>query len=800
MPTSGNSFFDRFYLLWSRTRPCHVWAWAAINLSILAFGFIARPFSVDANLMSILPDFSADRALSAAEKQVSDLSSGAFNVLVGDVDFDRARLCAEELAKAVASDKAVESILVRVDGSAFSSFSAYAFENRYRLLSDDSLHLLETGRAEEIAAAALREAYSPLSIGSLERVDADPFLLAPGYLRSALGTVLAGGLSLAPRDGVLAVEGGGKWYVLVTGHLRGASLSTERSESFVPTLRAAGRAIQARNSGLELIYSGVPFHTYESSRSAQAEIAAISAVATFLILALVVLFFMSLIPLAGTLLSLFVGVATALAATNLIFGQVHLFTLVFGTSLVGNAVDFALLFFAEWKNPTESGQGPAVMRRVLSQITLGLATTLVSYFALCYAPFPLIRQMAVFSSVGLVAAYLTELLLFGGLPLPRAGARPLPLGFAKAVLGGYDRLWDAPVAIRALIFGVILAATIVGLASLHMNNDIRSLYSMSKELADSETKASELLGLSGGAQYFMVRGGSADEVLTREEALVARLSREIGAGKLEACKATSMILPSLERQARSYRLVGEKLMPLAGRQLAAFGIEGAAAGALRADFAAAAKKDIVPEAFFKESFSVLAKNLWIGPVKGEYFSMVFLLGVKDPARMRALEREFVGIRFIDMVADISAVLGQYSVMALLLLLAAYAITIMGLWPIYGLRASVALVAAPLLASAIAVATLSLAGLSFNLFAILGLILILGTGVDYAIFYYCGLEKPEVPAIGTFLAMATTFVSYLALAFCSFPPARVFGLILSVGTAGSYLLAPIAARWGSSRKG
>ncbi len=794
-----DSSFSRAYALWGRTRRSHAWIWALANAALLAAGLAFRPLIVDTNIMSILPDFGSDKALDAAERRMSGAANGGFYLIVGDADFERAEACAEGICAGAKGHPELESLTLHVDEGIYGSFSDYLFDNRYSLLPDGTRRDLEAGKGSQVARDALRDIYSPLSIGTLGRLDLDPFALSSSSLRALLGSGLLQGLSVSPKDGVLAAQKDGTWYVLVIGKLKGASVGSGRGGDFVPELRALCDAQIKANPGLRVVYSGVPFHTYESSQSAQGEIAVISAVATALTLGLTLLFFMSVMPIAATLFSLLAGIGAALAATNLIFGQVHIFTLLFGTSLIGNAVDFALLFFAEWKNPDEPRDGASVLKRVLGQITLGLVTTLISYFALLAAPFPLLRQIAVFSIFGLVGSFATEVLLFGRIHAPRPGSRRLPLGFSDAVLGAYGRLHRSPAPLRFALVAALAGASVLGLARLGAGNDIRTLYTVSPELGASEREAASVLGLGSSGQYFIVRGSSDEELLAREEALCARLSASAQAGALRSFMATSMLLPSKARQEASYRLVADRLMPLSGAQMEALGFTDAEAATFRADFAAHAGRTVGPEDFFGRKFSGLASSLWIGRVEGESFSAVMLLGVEDKAALKKVEREAAGVSLVDTVSDVSSVLDRFSFFGMILLAVAYLVTFAGLWPFYGPRAAAAIVAAPLLSSVLASAGLGLLGLPFNVFAVIGLMLILGTGVDYAIFYYDGAKHPKVTAIGIFLAMITTFISYAALAFCSFLPAKVFGYVLTIGTAGSYLIAPIAARLGRSRK-
>lgn len=790
-----DSSFSRAYGLWSRAGRRHLWIWALANALLLSFGLVFKPLVVDANMMSILPDAGVDPSLDAAERRIGGAFNGGFYLLAADRDFDRARRCAQEISEAAKGHPELESLGLGLDGGSFASFSDYVFRNRYALLPDRTRRELEEGKGYLVARAALAEIYGPASIGTLERLDLDPFALYSSELKSYLGSGLLQGLSVSPKDGVLAAEKDGTWYVLVVGKMRGASVGTGGKGDFVPFLRALCDTKSASEPGLRFVYSGVPFHAYESSQSAQAEIAAISAAATVLVILLTLLFLRSAVPIAVTLLSLLAGVGAALASTNLLFGQVHIFTLLFGTSLIGNAVDFSLLFFAEWRNPEEDRSGPEALRRVLGQITLGLATTLVSYFALLTAPFPLIRQIAVFSAFGLVGSFAAQVFVFSRIRAPRPTSPPMPLGFSAALLGAYRRIGEAPLALRLLPVALLAALSAFGLSRIGTSNDIRSLYSASTELGASEREAATVLGLSGSGQYFILRGGSDEELLQREERLCSLLAEAESRGLLRSHAAASMLLPSLSRQRSSYRLAAEGLMPHAGAQADALGFNRAEKAAFAADFAAQAGREIGPEEFFAMPFSGFVKSLWAGRIGGESFSAVLAIGVKDKAAMRALGTAVPGARFVDTAGDVSAVLDRYSLAAMLLLALAYIVTFAGLWPFYGPRASAAIVAAPLAASALASAVLGLLGLSFNIFAVIALILVVGTGVDYAIFYYDGAKHPEVTAIGIFLAMITTFISYAALTFCSFAPAKTFGWVLTVGTAASYLIAPIAARLG-----
>ena len=123
--------------------------------------------------------------------------------------------------------------------------------------------------------------------------------------------------------------------------------------------------------------------------------------------------FRSLKPIAWVIVSVAIGCLSALSVCWVVFDRIHLLTLVFGASLIGGAQDYGTYFYA-----TDSPR----MRVNLTHgnycvgspaLTLALATTVIGYLGLALTPFPGLRQVAVFSAVGLVFMAYCDLLVPG---------------------------------------------------------------------------------------------------------------------------------------------------------------------------------------------------------------------------------------------------------------------------------------------------------------------------------------------------------------------------------------------------
>ena len=142
-------------------------------------------------------------------------------------------------------------------------------------------------------------------------------------------------------------------------------------------------------------------------QSAKKEISVIGLGSLVGLLLLVLLTFRSLRPLTLIVLTVVSGCIFALAITLAVFGFVHLFTLVFGASLIGVSVDYSFHYAAEDAFGGQDWTPDKGLRNIFAGITLGLLTSVLAYLALTVAPFPGLQQLALFSSAGLLGAYLT---------------------------------------------------------------------------------------------------------------------------------------------------------------------------------------------------------------------------------------------------------------------------------------------------------------------------------------------------------------------------------------------------------
>jgi len=467
------------------------------------------------------------------------------------------------------------------------------------------------------------------------------------------------------------------------------------------------------------------------------------------------------------------------AATTMLFGKIHVLTLVFGASLVGVAEDFGILWFASRQAYPDKGTHN-LLRHLMPGLVLALVTSVLAYLALGMAPLPGLQQMAVFSAAGLLAAFLTVACWFPG--LDRSAPRSSTLsGRIASSLSRWPRwrLRGRP-GITASLVAIVVIAT--GLSRLQVHDDVRFLLNSPPALLQQELEAGRLLGLPSPAQFFLVSGANSEEVLRREEQLKQRLDKAVADGSLTGYAAVSDWIPSASRQSADARLSTAVESAVLQRVAAAIGEKVAPVPAPASPLGL--------DAWLKSPISASLRKLWLGNVDGRLGSLVMLQGLgarTDLQRMQSLAYGLPGVRWVNRTLDISQLLARYRWMMTLMLVAGYALVAVALAWRFKREAWRALMPTAL-AALLSQALLGWLGEPLQLFTVLAHFLLLGVGVDYGIFL---IEYRDDPAMWLAVALgaAGTVLSFGLLALSATPALHTFGLTMLFGVTFAWLLSP-----------
>ena len=402
----------RFWQTWRPRQGAILWAILAAALLLASCWRYSSGLPLQTNLLALLPSTERNPV---AEEAVNKLASAAGDrvvFLVGHTDFEQAATAARQFAKALAEDKVFSSVTADVPAMDLRALTGIYASHQYNLLSTVDRQLLQSGAAD-MPARLQRKLYAPFQFGLSLPLAQDPFGLADDWL----ATLPLRSFKLEPDSGLLVRHTDTQQWVLVTAQLSGSAYDRRIQTTASDAIEHAEAGLAGKS--ISLLRTGTLFYAHAGRAQGEMEAHLIGAGSLLGMLFLLYRVFRSVRPLILGLLSVAFGIGTALLGVICIHGEIHLITLIFGASLIGEAVDYSVQYFAAHMGAGEDWEPMAGLRQIAPGLCVALLTSLLGYAVLLFAPFPALHQIALFALLGLIAAWVTVFLL-----LPACLRRP----------------------------------------------------------------------------------------------------------------------------------------------------------------------------------------------------------------------------------------------------------------------------------------------------------------------------------------------------------------------------------------
>jgi predicted exporter len=777
----------------SRAGLTGTWVWA---LCVLLAAVIVAHAHFSADLSAFLPR----RATATQQLLVEQLREGlAAHLIIAAISGSDPATRAEISRRMAAELRTDRSFLAIENGdeAQLQRDRDFLFEHRYLLSSRVTPQRFTASGLHE----AIGEALDVLSSA------AGP-LVKPLFLRDptleTLAIIESLDASHAPYTvaGVWSSPDGARAIILAHTSASGADLDGQQAackaleRSFRNTI--AGLPAPQRNA-LSFSMSGPPVFAVASRATIKSQVWRLSAISALCIAVLLLAVYRSLPVLALTLVPVASGALAGVAAVALGFPAVHGLTLGFGVTLIGESVDYAIYLFLQ--------RGSDFKQAVWPTIRLGVLTSICGFAALLPSAFTGLAQLGLYSIAGLIAAALVTRYVLAAWQLRLQPVRDLTRAgrFLEGLIGQVRR-GRAGLLVMALLAGILLYAH----RSALWSHELAAL----SPIRAADMQLDERLRADAGApdfRYVLVTSASDREsALAAADTLSSRLRSLVDAGTLGGFESPTLFLPPLRtQQVRRASLplpevlsahLAEALrgLPLNATRLAPFvqDIERARnAGLLtRGDLAGT-------------SFGTAVDALLVESSQG--WSVLLPLAARGSGDLpqdaiqavrRAVAGAAVPAELLDLKGEADRLYSGYLRDAVRLALAGLIAIVMLL--VIALRSPLRVlrVMAPLMLSVLTVAAILVTlGRALTILHVVGMLLIVAVGSNYALFFDRAATRPQETSIPLVLASLltanlATVIAFGVLACSSVPVLADLGSTVAPGTFLALLFAALLAQW------
>ncbi len=646
--------------------------------------------------------------------------------------------------------------------------------NSYNLLMRDIDY------SRDALEKALQSRLQDLAIGGgsvlLNLIARDPFLITLDLLEN-----------LAPvgQSGEMWFAADGSAVLMAETHA--ASIDIAAQTEAVHAVRRALADLSARTP-LALELTGVGAFSVELEQTIRAEATKRSIFASVALLLVLLVVFRRIRLLLLAALPIMMGFLAGLTLVSLLFDTVHGITLAFGFTLLGVAVDYPLHLFSH----AQHDSGHAAIRRIWPTMLLGLLSTMIAYLALVFSGSKGLAQLGVFTAAGIAVAMLVTRTW---LPLL------LDREPQSSAVGTQER--HTPT-LRYTVAVVVLAMALLA-SSRFLETDLWDDKLSSLSPVPAERLAADLALRSAAVtpdmRYQLVLHSDSLESLLRDsETLDVLLAGAVDDGLLEKWQSVTQILPSSRTQERRKRAI-PSVAVLNDRLHAALADTLFRADAFDQFIASASAAKSAP-LLMPADIAATPLRSWLDShliqVGDQWVALTSVVRPEATALSRRVEQWPVAVELVDLQAASVDLVRDYRNGARNTMLVA-ALLIVGLLS-YARRQFRRIVWIVLTVSSALGATLAIVIVqhgSLTVIHLVALLLVLGLGLDYALFLSRSEAMSDKRATdkGVLACAASTTLAFGILAGSTIPVLKFLGLTVAAGSAASFLIA-----WSGSRLG
>ncbi|MGQ0523551.1 MAG: MMPL family transporter [Betaproteobacteria bacterium] len=756
--------------------------------AMVASGYwLARHVTVTTDVSAFLPP----AATKPQEVLIGQLREGvASRLLLIGIDHGDVALL-PEASKALAQRLEMSGLFATVangDAARAAKEWEFLFSHRYALSPGVVPQRFTADGLREALQDELELLASPFGILTRRTLPSDP----TGEMRRLAAILPAPGSSPA-RTGVWLSPDGKR--ALLMAETRAAGFDVVAQSTAAAAVRQAFQESTPPGAVLQLAGPGLAASVARETIEGDARRASLFSLAGVCLILLAV--YRSARPVALSVLPALSGLALGATAVSLQFGAIHGITLAFGAILIGEAVDYPTYLYAH------AGRGESLDRtleRIGATLRLAVLTTACGALAMLLSSFRGLAQLGVLTMVGvLTAGLVTRWVLPALTPAHALERKMVRLPFGEWSIGfRSDNLW----------WIALLAATGVAILGFRYDilwdDDLANLSPVPAEIKALDSELRAQLGAPDVRHLLIVTASDREHALQRSEQLAGWLDRAMASGWIGGYDFAARYLPSRRMQESRRAALPDAAALAAGLEHAMRGL--AFRPGLFEPFLADVEKArsapwLDADALRGTAFALRVESL-LRAAGSEWTALVPLSGVRDPQALHAAVAANADpkVVLLDLKREADALVAGYRAEALGLFALGMACVVLLIY--VGVRSvtTTARVLVPVIAAAVLdVATLLLLGQRLTVFHMVALLLVIGVGLNYALFFnrrQGNAEERALTLLSLSVAGLATLCASTVLATSGTPVLHAIGATIAIGTVYAFALSAFLSRHGA----
>ena len=620
---------------------------------------------------------------------------------------------------------------------------------------------------------ALQSRLEDLAFGGgatlLNLIARDPFLQTLDILQRLVPVNMTGGLWFA-EDGS----------AVLLAETRAAAVDIAAQQQALLAVEEAFANLSGLNTPM-LELTGVGAFGVELQKTIRAEVKKRTLLATAVLLMVLLIVYRKPRLLLLATVPIGMGFLTGLAVVTVFFENVHGITLAFGFTLMGVAVDYPLHLFSH----SRQSQGGVAIERIWPTLRIGAVSTAIAYLAIALSGSNGLAQLGLFTAVGVIVSVL---ITRTWLPLLMGNQHDLQ----TSSVAGLQR--PTLILLPAfLILAIALFATHYLVKEGLWDDSLSSLSPVPAERLERDGLLRSAASTPDMRYQLVSHAPTLESLLSESEATDLLLQEAVDDGLLTSWQSVSQILPSQSRQQLRQNAIPDRedLHARLGDVLADTQFSPEAFEPFKANVESTRSLSPLLPAHFESTALASWLDSHLIELENQWVSLVTLSGPKPAELGERIKTWNSNLELVDLHQSSLKLVHDYRNGALKTLsLASLVIIALLLFEHKEMRKIIWIALTVITALSVTVLVVTLMHSGLTIIHLVALLLVMGLGLDYALFFSRTETKTEQQATRhALLACAvTTTLTFSILAGSSIPVLKFLGLTVAVGSAASFILA------------